>query len=54
MKVHVINSLNIQGVFSLVTGFMYIISIYDSPNHVSDKGLFHLCGETSYLFTTSI
>ena len=30
-----------------------IVSIYDSPNDVSDNELFQLSGETSCLFTTS-
>ena len=32
MKLHITNSLNIQGVFFLVSISLSIISIYDSPN----------------------
>ena len=54
MKLHIRNSLNTQGVFSLTSKCLEIANIYDSPNDVSDNGLFQLSGETSCLFKTSI
>ena len=55
MKLGVKSSLIIQGVFFLgiqvsVNG---IVSIYDSPNDVSDEELFQLSEVTSCLFTKS-
>ena len=40
MKLHVINSLNIQGMFFLASRYLQIVSICDSPNKVSNNGLF--------------
>ena len=52
MKLHVINSLTTKECFSLTSRYLEVVSIYDSPNDVSDNGLFQLTRETSCLFTT--
>ena len=52
MKLHVINSLTTKECFSLTSRYLEVVSIYDSPNDVSDNGLFQLTRETSCLFAT--
>ena len=52
MKLHVINFLTTKECFSLTSRYLEVVSIYDSPNDVSDNGLLQLTIETSCLFTT--